>query len=73
MTGPAVIDLTIRRKIRDAHVTVTFDGSGYHLLVAAESFGLLDKADREAAVYAAIQPLPLGLLAKITGIDTRVA
>lgn len=61
----------ITQKIPGASVAVASAGGLYELVVTAPKFAGMDRADRAALVYGAIERVPLELLARVAAIECR--
>lgn len=72
MNAARLLVSVVSRKLPGAEVTATSTSTGLCLAVTSKQFRGLDRADREAMVYASLDKVPLELLARIVQITCTV-
>lgn len=72
MSGPDVLFAAIRRRLPGARIEITLVGNQYVLSVASVTFSRLSNVDRQGVVYAAMERVPLDLVARVADIFCSV-
>ena len=71
MNGVELLKHELKRKFPTAKVDVTIDSDGLYVIEIYRDWGKFDKQAQYAVTYAALDKIPLELLAKVKHIETR--
>jgi hypothetical protein len=70
MSGRDLLTTQLRKRFPEAAIEVGVTPAGYELRLQGRAFAGLSRADREGLVYAALDAVPIALLAKVAAIKT---